>query len=137
LDICTKCDGIKIEQGQWGTNKCSECGFEYSKYDLFDELLAGLPDPYNSRLDVLRQDQVRSGTNCSNIGINRNSIWEICKEYKCPLEEKCEYYCPAFLSLVGLVLRGKVTVGLPWGYDQGGDLHGYIVRWKRDKDRRL
>jgi hypothetical protein len=98
---------------------------------LFRELLIGCVDPNNPCLRILGRHQF-SGQSY-NIGTNKNTIWELCKEYNCPFEEKCEYYCPAFLSVLGLIERGKVTTGLPWGYDRGGDLHGYQIRWKRRK----
>lgn len=130
-----KCGSIRIGMSEWGNIKCLECGFEYSMHDLFKELLIGCPDPSSPYLRILNQHQV-SGSNCYNIGTNKNTIWELCEEYNCPFEEKCEYYCPAFLSVLGLIERGKVTTGLPWGYDRGGDLYGYRIRWKRPKWKR-
>ena len=135
LDVCPKCSSIPIGMSEWGNVKCLECGFEYSEHDVFKELLIGCAEPSSRYLSILNQHQV-SGLNCHNIGTNKNTIWELCEEYNCPFEEKCEYYCPAFLSVLGLIERGKVTTGLPWGYDQGGDLHGYRIRWKRPKRKR-
>lgn len=135
LDICPKCKSIRIGMGEWGNIKCLECNFEYSKHDLFRELLIGCADPNSPYLRILNQHQL-SGLNCYNIGTKKGTIWELCEEFKCPFEEKCEYYCPAFLSVLGLIERGKVTTGLPWGYDQGGDLHGYRIRWKRSRRKR-
>jgi hypothetical protein len=135
LDVCPKCSSIRIGMSEWGNIKCLECGLEYNKRDMFRELLIGCADPSSPYLRILNRQQV-SGLNCYNIGTNKNTIWELCEQYNCPFEEECEYYCPAFLSVLGLIERGKVTTGLPWGYDQGGDLHGYRIRWRRPKRKR-
>ena len=132
FDVCPKCNSVRIEMNEWGGIKCLKCGFEYSKHELLQELLVGSAEPNSPYLRILNKNQV-SGMNCYNIGTRKNTIWKLCKEYNCPFEEKCEYYCPAFLAVLGLIERGKVTTDLPWGYDQGGDLHGYRIRWKRPR----
>ncbi len=114
FDVCPKCSSIRIGMNEWGAITCIECGFEYSKHELFRELLIGCADPDSQYLRILNQNQL-SGLNCYNIGTKKNTIWELCKDYNCPFEEKCEYYCPAFLAILGLIERGKVTTGLPWG----------------------
>lgn len=132
LDVCPKCGSIKIQTSEWGNIKCLECGLDYSSDALLKELLIGWADPDYPRLKLLDVHQL-VGFNCYNIGIKRNTIWDICKEYDCPFEEKCEYYCPAFIALLGLIKRGKVPIGLPWGDYPGGNLHAYKIRWKRPK----
>lgn len=133
FDVCPKCSSVRIGTNQWGSVKCLECGFEYTERDLLRELLVGCADPNSRYLRILNQSQVSTGCNCYNVGTNKSTIWELCKEYNCPFNEKCEYYCPAFLSVLGLIERGVVTTGLPGFYDQGGSLCGYRLRWKRPK----
>jgi len=132
LDICPKCKSMRMGINEWGSLKCLECGFEYREMDLLEDLLVKGAEPNCEYLKVLdSKDGI--GSNCYNIGIRDNTIWDLCQEYNCPLEKTCEYYCPAFLSVLALVKRGKVSIGLPWGYSQGGDLHGYKIRWKRPR----
>lgn len=131
LDICPKCKSLNVNKNEWGLTRCLECNFEYRELDLLEDLLIGGAEPNREYKRVI--DSRSLGLNCYNIGIKKNTIWEICKEYNCHLEKTCEYFCPAFLSLLALVWRGKVSTGLPWGYDQGNDLHGYKIRWKRPR----
>lgn len=132
LDVCPKCKSLSVSLDEWASLKCADCGFECAKSTLFEELLIGCADPNYPYFRIINPREVL-GLNCYNIGKRNNTIWDLCKDYNCPFEEKCEYYCPAFLSVLGLVWRGKVSIGLPWGYDQGGDLHGYKIRWKRPR----
>jgi hypothetical protein len=134
FDVCPKCKSLSIHVGEWGLLECSKCGVRYRDIDLIEDLLKAGADPNHSYYNVLKSGE-RLTVPCYNIGIKRNTIWDLCKAYACPFEQQCEYYCPAFLAVLGLVWRGKVTTGLPWGYDQGGDLHGYKIRWKRSKWR--
>jgi predicted RNA-binding Zn-ribbon protein involved in translation (DUF1610 family) len=132
FDVCPRCKSLSVEKNDWGLLKCSKCGLEYRDLDLLEDLLRLGADPSSRFHNVLDPKQHYS-VSCYNIGVKKNTIWQLCKEYACPFEEKCEYYCPAFLAVLALVYRGKVSTGLPWGYDQGGDLNGYKIRWKRSK----
>jgi hypothetical protein len=124
---------IDLEKSAWGSIRCHECGITYSEEALLQELLIGWADPNYPYLRLLNRNQL-IGFNCYNIGSKKSTIWDLCREFNCPNEEKCDYYCPAFLSILGLIDRGKVSIGLPWGDYHGGDLHGYKIRWKRTKD---
>lgn len=134
FNVCPRCKSLNVHIDEWGLLKCPKCGIEYRDIDLIEDLLKAGADPNCSYYNVLKPED-RLTVPCYNIGIKRNTVWELCKQYACPFEQQCEYYCPAFLAVLGLVWRGKVTTGLPWGYDQGGDLHGYKIRWKRSKWR--
>jgi Zn-finger nucleic acid-binding protein len=131
FDVCPKCKSLSVHKSEWELLECSKYGLSYREIDLIKDLLKAGADPYRSHFSVLESGEHLS-IPCYNVGVKRNTIWELCKD-DCPHEEKCEYFCPAFLSILGLIWRGKVTIELPWGYDQGGDLHAYKIRWKRLK----
>ncbi len=130
LNVCPKCKSQSVNANEWGLLRCPECDFEYRELDLLEDLLIGCADPNYRYFRVLNSRDIPA-FNCYNIGIRNNPIWDLCKNYNCPFDEKCEYYCPAFLSILALIWRGKVSTGLPWGEYQGGDAHSYEIRWKR------
>lgn len=128
LDICPRCKNLSLKIDEHDFCKCEECGQEFRAIDLLEDLLRGGPNPRDSRL-INPKDMPLFY--CGNIGKRENTVWDLCKDYNCPYEQTCEYFCPAFLALLGLIERGKTSVGLPWGYYEGGDVHGYLIRWKR------
>lgn len=128
LDVCPRCKNVSIEINEYGFCRCEECGQTFRDLDLLEDLLRGGPNPRDYWL-IKEPKNVPSF--CGNIGKRESTIWDLCKEYNCPYEQTCDYFCSAFLALLGLIERGKTSVGLPWGYDEGGDVHGYLIRWKR------
>lgn len=132
LDVCPRCKSLSVSVSKWGLCKCAECNSEYRDLGILEDLLIGTAEPSYRYFTVVNPRDI-SSFNCYNVGIRKSTIWDMCKEYNCPFDEKCEYYCPAFLALLALIKRGKVSVGLPWGEYRGGDVHGYEIRWKRSR----
>lgn len=132
LDICPKCKSSTAGANEWGLVTCSSCGFQYRDTELLEDFLVLSIEPSGRFHKVLDTEHPPS-VQCYNIGVKRNTIWQLCKNYACPFEKQCEHYCPAFLAILGLIWRGRVTTALPWGYEEGGSLIGYKIRWKRAK----
>ena len=133
FNVCPKCKSLKvIPENEFGLLKCPTCGIKYYETDLIGDLLMSGVES-NQHYNVLKPEDRFYALRWQNVGIRENTIWELCK--RCPFEQQCEYYCPAFLALLGLVWRGKVSVGRIWGEYKGGDLLEYKIRWKRQKWR--